>query len=257
VNSVAGRHFRVTEAWWEEPPRRKPGVPGPRVEIVPPPEPAALALPGSRWGQLALPEPSGPAGVSPVAVHIEPPDTPLSGAAAPAEPPRLTLALPVSAVGAMAADPRAPETSRVLVSLLARLWLLSSVAGGGGSVAAPSPPRAAPEPPRPLAAPEPPTPAEPLPPLAPPEAEPPWAPEAPLANNGFPRSGLGEFMVEVARASEPPAPLTAVEPAERVTVMIELPRQLHCHRFVDDTPVSRDKCRLFDRIEKPLPPVAQ
>jgi hypothetical protein len=146
--------------------------------------------------------------------------------------------------------PRPPEPSRVLLSLLARLWLLSNAAGKTGGAVASAPTISPPEPPAPTPRLEPPA---PLRPPEPPIHEIPQthAPSGP--NDGLPQSGLGEFMVEVARASElplasPAADLTREVP-ERVTVMIELPRQLRCHRYIEENPVSRDRCRLFARIE--------
>jgi len=222
---------------------------------MPSPE-LALPSPAPRWTLIALSAPPTPP--PRVEVRFEP------APEAPAPQPVEVVAAPSPAPIALPepAAPRSPEASRVLVSLLARLWLLSNAPGRGGAVASPvlSPPELAAPTPRPPvpAAPETRVPEPP----EPPEREVPSAPSPPSQNNGFPRSGLGEFMVEVAKASElpvttgPNAPVGEVQ--ERVTVMIELPRQLHCRRFMEEKNlISRDKCHLFDRIEKPEPQVAR
>jgi len=246
---VVRRHFRVTEAWWLEEPHGSSSASPSRSLAVPSSTETALAPLAARWTPRAIVTAEG--GLPRVELRLEPPAPP---SAAPSVP--TPLPTKVAEIAHAGLAPGSPEASRVMVSLLARLWLLSNARGPPGGVAAPQPAPLSPPQPPPPEAPAPPVPrSEPLLPPAPPSPELPAQPPVLSTEDTFPRSGLGEFLVEVARASEVPVAVgtgaSSAEPPERVTVMIELPRQLRCHRYQEDNPVSRDRCRLFDRIEKP------
>lgn len=220
--------LRVTFAW----PEPTPAPPPLRQEELEP-QPTPPPVPVLEPPVSASPEPS-PEGESRRPAPATPPASTQEGATVPEHP------------------PETPEPSRVLVSLLARMWLMrtGTAATGGVAIPAPASPTveaAAPVPPVPPAAA-----ARILPPA--PTAEPPVLvrepPRPPDIDDRRPLSGLASFLVEVADVAHPPEPpppplpqpppLAVLLPGREHVVIVRL---VHCHHPIPERPVSRDSCR--------------
>ncbi len=220
VRGQRQREFHVTSVWVEPPPRAPDGGPpsgvpappsaGPSTPSPPSTPPAALptppedpltsppsGLPPALPSETGVPVLAGPAPSDPgLRREAQIPPTPESAPSGLAPGPSLPAAATPSASGSTTADPQ-----RVLVSLLARMWLMRVQGSTAGAVVLPAAPDTGPGP------------------LYPSPSVPPMlhnVPGAPGARPGekeglddaLPRSGVAEFAVEIATAptARPPPP---------------------------------------------------